>query len=178
MLTDSPSWVAVMTYPNAEATVANHFRNTSPEIECYLPMLANRDRRYKRNNFPEKPMFPSYLFARINNRQIYQVRAIKGVLAIVSSQHSIVQVPERDIEAIRIFEATQRKFFLTESKNLIKGSRVVILNGEFAGMEGTLLKGSKEGNFSVNINVLNLSFVTHVKRSELKLASVDAAAIQ
>ena len=152
MLTNLPSWVAVMTYSNAELTVARHFREASPAIECYLPMLANRD------------------------RQIYQVRAVKGVLGIVSSQHNIVQVPDRDIEAVRLFEATQRKFFLTETQSLTKGSHVVILNGEFAGMEGTLLKGSKEGNFSVNINVLNLSFVTHIKRSELKLApsNIDA----
>ncbi|MBQ9417263.1 MAG: hypothetical protein IJU19_01650 [Bacteroidales bacterium] len=168
MLTDIPTWVAVLTYPNAEQTVVNHLRKEAPDIECYLPMMANRDRRYKRHDLPEKPMFPSYLFVRINARQIYQVRTTHGVVAIVSSQHSIIPVPERDIEAVRLFEATRRQFYLAETSSLVKGSRVAILNGEFAGLEGTLIKGNRDGNFSVNITVLNLSFIVHIKRSELR----------
>ena len=49
MLTSKPSWVAVMTYPNAETLVAEHFRNDEHPIEYYLPMLAGKDKRFKKN---------------------------------------------------------------------------------------------------------------------------------
>ena len=168
MLTSTPSWAAVMTRSGAETLVANRFAEAEPPIECYLPLLAVRDRRHKKDDMPEKPMFPCYLFVRINNKQIFQTRTTRGVIAIVSSNHSIIQVPDREIEAIRRFEASQRKIHLHETAQLVKGAEVTILSGEFAGMSGRLVKDCKDGNFSVQISALNISFVVHVKRSELR----------
>lgn len=173
MLDEKPTWVAVMTYPQAEFSVARHFENDEPHIEYYLPLLMGRDRRYKRNPMQAKPMFPCYLFARINNRQIYQTRTTTGVFKIVSINHSIVAVPQSDIDNVRAFEAAQRKVYVMESAKLVKGAEVEITSGEFSGMRGTMLKGCKEGNFCVKLDVLNLSFVIHVKRDEI--APLDAS---
>lgn len=174
MLTSKPAWVAVMTRPNAETLVAERFREAEPPIECYLPMMMGKDKRFKRNPNQEKPMFPNYLFARINDKQIYQTRTVKGVACIVSSQHSIIQVPDREIEAVRLFENTQRKIHFHETSHLVRGAKATILEGEFAGMEGTLVKQCKDGNFSVNIEVMNISIVVHVKRNELRPAEEPA----
>ena len=168
MLDSKHAWVAVMTHPNAETLVANRFREADPPIECYLPMIVNKDRRFKKNPMPEKPMFPCYLFARINNKQIYQTRTTRGVIYIVSSQHSIIQVPEKEIEAVRAFEASQRKFRIHETAMLVKGAETEITSGEFAGMRGRLVKGCADGNFSVSISVMNVSFVVRVHRNELR----------
>ena len=168
MLTSKPSWVAVMTHSHAENLVAELFRNAEPPIECYLPMLVGKDKRCKKNPMQEKPMFPCYLFARINNKQIYQTRTTKGVIYIVSSQHNIIEVPEREIEAVRAFEATQRKIFIHETSKLVKGAETVITQGEFAGLRGRLVKGCKDGNFCVSISVMNVSFVVHLRRDELR----------
>ena len=160
-----------MTYPNSESRVAERLRNAEPPIECYLPMMANKDKRFKHNMEPEKPMFPCYLFAHINNKQIYQTRTTKGVVFIVSSQHSIIPVPDSEIEAVRRFEATQRKVHFYKTSQLVRGSRATILAGEFTGMEGTLVKDCKDGNFCVNIEVMNMSIVVRVRRDELKPAT-------
>lgn len=168
MLDSKPAWVAVMTYSNAELTVAHNFDKAEPPIEYYLPMLATRDKRVKGKDLPERPMFPCYIFARINNKQIYQLRTIKGVIYIVSSQHSIIQVPDREIEAIRRFEASERKVHIQDTASLVKGAQATILSGEFAGLQGRLVKDCKDGNFSVQISVLNMSFVVRVKRNELR----------
>lgn len=168
MLTSQYSWVAVMTHHNAETLVAKRFEEAEPPIEYYLPMLATRDKRAKGKELPEKPMFPCYLFVRINKKQIFQTRATKGVIYIVSSQHNIIQVPDKEIEAIRRFEATQRAFQMYETAQLVKGAQATIMSGEFAGMQGRLVKENKDGNFCVEISVLNMSFVVHVKRSELR----------
>lgn len=170
MLDSTPSWVAVMTYPNAEASVARKFEQAQPAVEHYLPMLVNKDRRRKNNDTIEKPMFPGYIFARINNKQVYQTRTTPGVRFIVSADHSIIRVPDSEIEAIRRFEATRRKTYIRQTSQLVKGASAVILSGEFAGLEGRLLKANKDGNFAVSISVMNLSFVVHVKRSELRAA--------
>ena len=162
-----------MTRSGGETAVARHFAEAEPPIEHYLPLLAIRDRRCKKDDMPERPMFPCYLFVHINNKQVFQTRTTKGVIAIVSSNHSIIRVPDREIEAIRRFEATQRKIHLHETAQLIKGAEVTILSGEFAGMTGRLVKDCKDGNFSVQISALNISFVVQVKRSELRPPTDD-----
>lgn len=168
MLTHKPDWVAVMTWTGAEPLVAKRFDEDG--IEYYLPMIHKRDLRFKPSEMPEKPMFPSYIFARISDKQIYQTRTTKGVLKIVSSQHSIITVPQRDIDNVRAFEASQRKWFLHETQQLRKGAWVTITNGEFAGMQGRMVKGCPDGNFCVGIEVMNVSFVVRVRRSELVVA--------
>ena len=175
MLTSTPSWAAVMTRSGAEATVAKRFAEAEPPIECYLPLLATRDRRCKKDDMPEKPMFPCYLFVHINNKQVYQTRTTRGVIAIVSSNHSIIQVPDREIEAIRRFEASQRKIHIHETGKLVKGAEVTLLSGEFAGMPGRLIRDCKDGNFSVQITALNMSFVLKVTRSELRASGGETA---
>ncbi len=170
MLTHKPDWVAVMTWPGAEHLVAGRFEEAN--IEYYLPMLHVRDMRYKKIQMPEKPMFPCYLFACINDRQIYQTRTTRGVISIVSSQHSIIVVPERDIENVRAFESSQRKWYIHETQKLVKGASVTIIDGEFAGMQGRMIKGCPDGNFCVSINVMNVSFVVRVRRAEL-MASAE-----
>ncbi len=168
MLTEKPSWVAVMTHPNAETLVAERFRKAEPPIEYYLPMLAGKDKRFKKNPMPEKPMFPCYIFAHINKWQIYPTRTTKGVLFIVSNQHSISQIPDKDIEAVKTFEAAQRKFFIHETTKLVKGAETLITDGEFAGLQGRIVKGCKDGNFCVSISVMNISFVVKVRRDEMR----------
>lgn len=168
MLDSKPSWVAVMTHPNAESLVAQRFEEAEPPIEYYLPKIAGQDKRFKKSPLPEKAMFPCYLFARINNKQIYQTRTTRGVIRIVSTQHSIIQVPERDIEAIRRFEASQRAIHIHETIQLVRGAHTIITEGEFAGMEGTIVKGCKDGNFCVSIDVMHISIVVHLRREELR----------
>ena len=177
MLTDTPSWCAVMTRPGAETAVAKSFeKDDDPHgqkpIEYYLPMLAVRDKRRK-NELHEKPMFPCYIFAHINKKQILATRSTKGVLFLVTNRHEVITMRDSEIEAIRRFEATERQFQIRETSKLVKGARAKILNGEFAGLEGVLVKGDKEGNFAVNIEVMNTSFLVHIKRSELRSADAE-----
>ena len=112
-------------------------------------------------------MFPCYLFALINDTLIYKTRTARGVVSIVSSQHNIIVVPQRDIDNVRAFEEAQRKVFIHDTHRLVKGAVATITKGEFAGMQGRLVRGCKDGNFCVSISVTNMSFVVHIRRDEL-----------
>ncbi len=177
MLTDTPSWCAVMTRPGAETAVAKSFeKDDDPHgqkpIEYYLPMLAVKDKRHK-DDMQDKPMFPCYIFAHINKKQILATRSTKGVYFIVTNRHEIITMRDSEIEAIRRFEATKRNFQIRETAMLVKGARAKILSGEFTGLEGVLVKDDKDGNFAINIEVLNTSFLVHIKRSELRSADAE-----
>lgn len=168
MLTDKFEWVAVMTNPQAERKAAKALGDLG--LEVYLPMLCGHDRRHKGADGMEKPMFPGYLFVKINNRLIYDTRTARGVFGIVTSDHSACVVPQCDIDNVRAFEATQRKVFVHDTSALVKGAMATITAGEFAGMQGRLIRGCKDGNFAVCIEVMHLSLVVHVRRDELRPA--------
>lgn len=177
MLGDKKEWVAVMTQPGKELHVAKRFKADDDPfgqkpIEYYLPMLAVRDKRCKKD-MQEKPMFPCYIFAHIDKKQILATRSTKGVIFIVTNRHEIITMRDSEIEAIRRFEATQRNFQIRETAKLVKGAKATILSGEFAGLEGVLVKGDKDGNFAVNIEIMNTSFLVHIKRSELRAAEEE-----
>ena len=169
MLTEEHEWAAVMTYPQAERLAASTLQSLG--IEVYLPLLPGRDRRFKKEQMPEKPMFPCYLFAKINKREVYMTRTARGVFGLVTSNHSVCVVPQRDIDNVRVFEASQRKVFIHDTSKLTKGALATITNGEFAGMQGRLIRGCKDGNFAVSIEVMNVSFVVHIRRDELAPAN-------
>lgn len=169
MLTENLSWVAVMTYARSESLAAADLRRKG--VEVYLPMLQSRDKRFKANQLPEKPMFPCYLFAHINKFQIYDTRTARGVINIVSINHSVCEVPQRDIDNVHAFENAQRKVFIHDTHKLVKGAMVTIQEGEFAGMQGRLVRGCQDGNFAVSIDVMNVSFVVHIRRDELAPAA-------
>lgn len=174
MLTDTPAWCAVMTRPGSETTVAKGFEQSDDPhgqkpIEYYLPTLTVRDKRHH-NEMQEKPMFPCYIFAHITKKQILATRSTRGVLFLVTNRHEVITMRDSEIEAIRRFEATERQFHIRETSKLVKGARAKILSGEFAGLEGVLVKGDPDGNFAINIEVMNTSFLVHVKRSELRSA--------
>ena len=165
MLTEQYAWVAVVTYAQSERLAARSLEELG--IEVYLPMLMGKDKRRTRNPEVEMPMFPCYLFARINSKLVYHTRTARGVRAIVTSNHSAIVVPQRDIDAVHAFEESKRKVYLWQTSQLVKGTPAIIQAGEFAGMQGILIRGCKDGNFAVNIEVMNTSFVIHVRRDEL-----------
>ena len=167
MLGKECEWVAVTTQNGREQLVVRELAEAEAPIECYLPMMIVRDRRRKATEQSEKPMFSGYIFAKINKNQIYQVRTARHVHYIVSANHSIITMPQRDIDAIKAFEQTRRSFFIRETSELVRGKEATIMTGEFAGQTGRLVKASKDGNFCVEIKLLGKSFLIHAKRIEL-----------
>jgi len=168
MLTKVPSWVAVVTYSQAERLAASTLAGLG--IEVYLPMMHSRDLRRKKV-MDERPMFPGYIFAKISAKEVYATRTARGVMCLVTSAHSVCVVPQREIDAVRAFEATQRKVFIHQTSQLVKGAAVTITEGEFAGLQGRLVRGCPDGNFAVGIEVMNVSFVVHLRRDELRPAT-------
>lgn len=165
MLDKKFEWVAVMTRYQAEPIAVKALADLG--LEVYLPMMPMRDRRHKGDDLPEKPMFPCYLFVKINNKWVYKTRTARGVVGIVTSNHSAIVVPQRDIDNVRAFEASQRKVYIHNTQQLVKGAMATITSGEFAGMQGRLIRGCKDGNFAVSLEVMHVSFVVHVRRDEL-----------
>ena len=169
MLSQEPQWVAVYTSPRAEKTVTARIANDL-QLETYLPLhhvLRKWSDRIKR---VEVPLIPSYTFVKLREADIHRVREIYGVAGFVRFRDTgIAVIPEREMEDLRRLAESLQAVYVYNTDHLKKGAHVSVVAGEFAGMEGSIIKDCKDGNFSVQIEKLNISLVISLEPDVLQV---------
>lgn len=163
-----PKWVAVYTRNRSERLVAK--RLVDMEMETYVPMRKEKHHWSDRIKMVDVPLFKSYVFVKMPlNKETY-VRETPGVVMLVKFGQKLSIIPESQIQMIRQLESGISDLYVYETTHLKRGATVTILEGRFAGMEGTIVSGCKDGNFSVDVKGLNLSVVVALDKHVLELA--------
>ena len=139
----SANWFAAYTNSHHEKRVASYFAER--EIESFLPLYSAR-RRWKNGCTMtlDLPLFPNYVFVRIDPKKRVRILEVPGVLSLVGFGQTLTSLPDFEIEALR-FAVEQRK--IEPHHYLAIGERVRIKAGPMAGMEGVLVR--KKDNFRV-----------------------------
>jgi transcription antitermination factor NusG len=139
----SANWFAAYTNSHHEKRVAGHFGER--QITSFLPLYSARHRWRNRCEMQlELPLFPNYVFVRIDPRERVRVLEVPGVLSLVGFGRNLAPLPDFEIEALRT-GLGQRK--IEPHPYLIIGERVRIKAGPLTGMEGVLVR--KKNNFRV-----------------------------
>lgn len=160
------SWFAAYTNSHHEKRVASHLADR--QIESFLPLYSS-SRRWKNRcqmNL-ELPLFPNYVFVRIDPRERVRVLEVTGVLSLVGFGRTLAPLPDFEIEALRS-GVGQRK--LEPHPYLVIGERVRIKAGPMTGMEGVLVR--KKNNFRV---VLALDVIMQSVAVEVDADDLDPA---
>lgn len=169
----SPNWFAAYTSSHHEKRVASHFAER--QIESFLPLYAARHRWKNRCEMNlELPLFPNYVFVRIDPRERVRVLEVPGVQSLVGFGRTLAPLPDFEIEALRS-ALGQRK--IEPHPYLVIGERVRIKAGPMAGMEGVLVR--KKNNFRVvlALDVIMQSVAVEVDADDLEPASKCAGGI-
>lgn len=168
MLSQEPQWVAVYTSPRAEKSVTARIADDL-QLETYLPLHHVLRKWSDRIKSVEVPLIPSYTFVKLREADIYHVREINGVAGFVSFHGTgIAVIPEREIEALRRLAESLHTVHVYNTDHLKKGAHVSVVAGEFKGMNGTIIKDCNDGNFSVQIEKLNISLVISLESAVLQ----------
>ena len=169
MLTQEPQWVAAYTAPRAEKAVTTRIANEL-RLETYLPLHHVLRKWSDRIKSVEVPLIPSYTFVKLREADLNRVREIVGVTGFVRFRESgIATIPEREIENLRRLADSMQAIHLYNTDHLKKGAHVSVVAGEFAGMQGSIIKDCADGNFSVQIEKLNLSLVIDLEPATLQV---------
>ena len=157
-------WYAVFTVPQNEKTVVR--RLCHHEVEAFLPtyetvrVWKNRQRAHL-----ILPLFPCYLFVRINHRERGKVLGTPGVLRIVGSRRETMPVPDETIEFLRS-DLNAGKF--EPYVELVVGERVRIKSGSMQGLEGTLVRKSNHLRFVLSVAMINQHAAIEVSPEQLE----------
>ncbi len=148
---EEAKWYAVFTLPQNEKSVARQL--AMREVETFLPtyetMKVWKNRQRVRTVLP---LFPTYLFVRIDCRQRRRVLESPGVIQIVGSSRAHVPVPDAEIECLR---TGMREKKLEPFHELVVGKKARIRTGSMEGVEGVLVRKGNGLKFVLSLKLIN-----------------------
>jgi transcription antitermination factor NusG len=144
-------WFAVFTIPQNEKSVVKHL--DIREIEAFLPTYETvRVWKNRQRVRTVLPLFPTYLFVRINGRERVRVLESPGVLQIVGNGKESASLLDSEIALLRSGLGGQP---VEPYRELVVGEKVRIKSGIMQGVEGTLVRKSSKVRFVLTLGLIN-----------------------
>ena len=156
-------WYAAYTSSRHEKTVAEHLRQR--EVECFLPLYETVRRWNNGRHRVQLPLFPSYVFVRMEMRNRLRVLQVPGLAQLVTFQGSPAALPDIEIETLR--GALAAGIPAQPYRYLREGSRVEICRGPLQGMRGILLRHQGQFRVVISVEMIMRSIVVEVDASDV-----------
>ena len=146
-------WAAVNTQPHREAIARENLARQ--DFDVYCPMLRKRVRHARKAQDVLRPMFPGYLFVRINP-ELQRWRPIKstiGVRSIVSCGDRLSLIDQGFIDALKAREINGA--IARPDTPFRVGQQIRLAGGPFDGLVGTIIELGDKDRLTVLMNLLN-----------------------
>jgi len=125
-------WIAIKSKPMQEGKVVKHLRNQN--VVTYCPMVYNSRTRRR------EPLFPSYLFAQIDEGQPWAfINHTHGVLYVLTSGSLVSRVPSKLIADLIASENSNGVITLPEEVEFFRDQELLVTDGPFKGHIGKFL---------------------------------------
>jgi transcription antitermination factor NusG len=164
-----PQWYAAYTSAHHEKRVADQFEGRS--VEHFLPLYSSMRRWKDRRVRLHIPLFPGYVFVRLDLRDRLRVLQVPGVARLVGFNGMPVALPKEEIEALRA--SLQRGIRAEPHPYLKVGRKVRVKTGSLMGLEGMLLRKKNKTRFVISLNLIMRSVAVEIEGSEVELLSVE-----
>jgi transcription antitermination factor NusG len=159
-----PRWFAVYTTPRHEKHVSEILAER--QIETFLPLYrANRQWKKSSPVVLDLPLFPTYVFVRIERKSRGVILGTPGVLSIVGSSKEAWPLPELEIDALRS-GLLERK--IEPHPYLVVGERVRIMAGVMAGVEGVLVRKKNDLRVVLSLDTIMRSVAVEVNADDIE----------
>lgn len=161
----SRRWFAVYTTSRHEKRVAQHL--SQRRIEHFLPVFRSQRKWNDGSRVSlELPLFPGYIFVRINRAERVRVLEVPGALNILGSAGRLLApLPDEEIDALRSGAHVRH----AEPHPLLKvGERARIRSGALAGMEGIVVRKSNSLRLVLTLDLIMQSISVEVDGEDLE----------
>lgn len=159
------TWYAIYVRSRAEKRVASELLQL--KIEHYLPLRRVLKQWSDRKKWIEEPLFKSYVFVNIEQKDYYSVLKIQGAVKYISFEGKAVPIPTQQIDAIRYYlnEKAPEKL---QHNDWVKGQKVEIITGPMAGLVGTLTEFKGKNWLIVEIEAIGHSISFQIPKNKLR----------
>lgn len=159
------NWFAIYTNPRAEKKVLE--RLIKKNIEAFLPLQMKLKQWKDRKKKIEEPLFRSYLFVRISEKEYYDVLNTHGIVRYITFSGKAASVPEWQINAIKQLIESNHEFEITNIE-LKKGEQVKVISGVLTGMKGELVSIENEKKVLVRIDHISHNLLVNIPLNQLE----------
>ena len=162
-------WFAAYTFACQEKRVAQHLSTHC--IEYFLP-VHRKISRWKNGlrMLIERPLFPSYVFVKIDCKDRVRVLELPGVHSIVGVGPHPIPLPYEEIEALR----HGMHLLNAEPHPLLKsGGKVLIRRGPLKGMIGIVVRQKNSTRVILTLDLIMKSISVEVDSQDLEVVCHD-----
>lgn len=161
---DSYRWVAINSHPHREHIALENL--TRQGFEAYCPMIQRQVRHARRITDVRRPLFPSYLFARINLAHRWRpILSTFGVRTLVRFGDHPSFVENGLIESLRAREVDG--VIVKPSETYRVGQQVRMRGGPFDGLVATIIDMDEKDRLMVLMDLLNQGVKVKVTASSV-----------
>ena len=159
------SWYVVHTKIRQEALAMTNLNRQG--FECYIPMIKMEKLRRHKATLVEEPMFPRYLFIRLDSGgsgpSWSPIRSTLGVSQLVRFGGQPALVDSKLIELLRTREQVGQPERLFKS-----GEKVVVADGPFAGIEAIFKTADAESRSMILLEMLSKPVAMRIETASLR----------
>ena len=169
-LIDPLRWCAVYTYPRHEQSVVEHFESKS--LEAFLPTFVTESRWKDRRIRLQTPIFPGYVFTRINASHRNKVLSSPGVIRMLCFNGMPAPIDDAEIESVKL--CLERGTILGPCPFLEVGDHVRVKSGVLEGLEGHISRRKNDRRLIVPITLIHQSVAIEIDVQLLELVNAEA----
>ena len=158
-------WYALYTKSRTEKKVNELLSEKG--IEAYLPLFKTLKQWSDRKKWVEEPLFRSYIFVKISEKERLNAIRTDGVVRMISFQGIPVSIPDNQIEAVRAYinEGDDR---VEKEVQFDRGGRVEVTHGTLQGLQGVMVETKGKKRVMVEIEGIGEKILLNIPKSSLK----------
>lgn len=157
---DAKQWFAVSVKTRRESFISEVIGEKG--FEGFAPTYVSRRRWSDRLKSVELPLFPGYVFCRIDVTHRMPILTIPGVFQFVGVGKTPFPIESREIGAIR--EVAESGYGTEPWPYLKLGQRVRLEEGPLAGLEGVFVESGRQSRIVVSVDLLMRSVAVTIDR--------------
>jgi transcription antitermination factor NusG len=152
-------WFAIQVKSRHETNVAAHLGGKG--YEWFLPLYKSRHRWSDRFKEMEQPLFPGYVFCRLDLLKRLPVLVTPGVILIIGAGKTPLPIDDSEISAVQT--AVKSGLSSEPCQFLQIGQKVTINSGPLCGLEGIVAEIRGRQRLILSVTLLRRSIAVQVE---------------
>ncbi len=159
MSSDKYFWYAIYTKSRAEKKTYALLLQRG--FEVYLPLQKKLKQWSDRKKWVEEPLFNSYMFVHVSERQYYEVLQTPGVVRYITFSGKAAPIREEQINLLKKILSSESELEISDHQFSV-GEKVNVVGGPFHGMTGELVDLKNSKRFIIRFDELNKSIILNI----------------
>ncbi len=148
-------WRVFYTMPRAEKKCKCYLDNQN--VEVFLPIRSVVKQWKDRRKMVEEPLFPNYIFARVDERERIGVLRTRGIVRCVTFGGSLAEVTKKEIDQLKLLQTRPDWLETVSGQHFKIGSDVTIDAGPLRGLCGQIVEHRGTTRLLVRVSSINMA---------------------